>query len=93
MIHSLNKIEAQPLENGKNFATIDTMYQYWHFLIHQVVKLGQSQKIRFGLQRTGLVFLPAVMLVLLTVASVVQIQRLKHQQNLTRPHKHLRYPQ
>ena len=68
MIHSLNKIQGQPLENEKNFASIDTMYQYWHFLIHQVVKLGQSQKIRFGLQRTGLIFLPAVMLVLLTVA-------------------------
>ena len=68
MIHSLNKIQGQPLENEKNFASIDTLYQYWHFLIHQVVKLGQSQKIRFGLQRTGLIFLPAVMLVLLTVA-------------------------
>ncbi len=68
MIHSLNKIQGQSLENEKNFASIDTMYQYWHFLIHQVVKLGQSQKIRFGLQRTGLIFLPAVMLVLLTVA-------------------------
>jgi len=68
MIHSLNKIQGQPLENEKKFASIDTLYQYWQFLIHQVVKLGQSQKIRFGLQRTGLIFLPAVMLVLLTVA-------------------------
>ena len=68
MIHSLNKFQGQPLEKEKKFASIDTVYQYWHFLIHQVVKLGQSQKIRFGLQRTGLIFLPAVMLVLLTVA-------------------------
>ena len=68
MIQSLNKIQGQSLENEKNFASIDTLYQYWHFLIHQVVKLGQSQKIRFGLQRTGLIFLPAVILVLLTVA-------------------------
>ena len=34
MIHSLNKIQGQPLENEKKFASVDTMYQYWQKFFH-----------------------------------------------------------
>ena len=68
MILSLISNQKPTISGKKKFNVIDTSYHYGHFLIRWVSALGIANQIKLNLLRTRPIFLPAIMLLLLSVA-------------------------
>ena len=68
MILSLISNQKPTISGKKNFNVIDTSYHYGHFLIRWVSALGIANQIKLNLLRTRPIFLPVIMLLLLSVA-------------------------